>query len=116
MRLFPLKYEILLSFHDAKSLQFIKIYHLRINRGTLYSQEGYSYTILRPGGLIDGPPMMHTLIFDTGDRIATGIIDRSDVAEVATTSMTKLSTLCVSASMFEDSMFFLNDASGFKCH
>ena len=53
----------------------------------LYSQEGYSYTILRPGGLIDGPPMMHTLIFDTGDRIATGIIDRSDVAEVAVISL-----------------------------
>jgi uncharacterized protein YbjT (DUF2867 family) len=53
----------------------------------LYSDEGYSYTILRPGGLIDGPPMMHTLIFDTGDRITTGIIDRSDVAEAAVISL-----------------------------
>ncbi len=53
----------------------------------LYSEEGYSYTILRPGGLIDGPPLMHTLIFDTGDKIATGIIDRSDVAEAAVTSL-----------------------------
>jgi uncharacterized protein YbjT (DUF2867 family) len=53
----------------------------------LYSEEGYSYTILRPGGLIDGPPLMHTLIFDTGDRIATGIIDRSDVAEAAVISL-----------------------------
>jgi len=53
----------------------------------LYSEAGYSYTILRPGGLIDGPPLMHTLIFDTGDRIATGMIDRSDVAEAAVISL-----------------------------
>jgi uncharacterized protein YbjT (DUF2867 family) len=53
----------------------------------LFSAQGYSYTILRPGGLIDGPPLMHNLIFDTGDRIATGIIDRSDVAEAAVISL-----------------------------
>jgi uncharacterized protein YbjT (DUF2867 family) len=53
----------------------------------LYREAGYSYTILRPGGLIDGPPLMHTLIFDTGDRIATGVIDRSDVAEAAVISL-----------------------------
>lgn len=50
----------------------------------LYGEEGYSYTILRPGGLIDeGGPLQHKLIFGTGDRIATGTINRSDVAEVA---------------------------------
>lgn len=54
---------------------------------SLYSEAGYSYTILRPGGLIDGPPLMHTLVFDTGDRITTGIIDRSDVAEAAVLSL-----------------------------
>ncbi len=53
----------------------------------LYSEAGYSFTILRPGGLIDGPPLMHNLIFDTGDKIATGIIDRSDVAEAAVISL-----------------------------
>ena len=53
----------------------------------LYSEAEYSYTIIRPGGLIDGPPLMHTLVFDTGDRIATGIIDRSDVAEAAVISL-----------------------------
>jgi uncharacterized protein YbjT (DUF2867 family) len=53
----------------------------------LYSEPGYSCTILRPGGLIDGPPLMHTLIFDTGDRITTGVIDRSDVAEAAVISL-----------------------------
>jgi len=53
----------------------------------LFSEPGYSYTILRPGGLIDGPPLNHALDFDTGDRIVTGIIDRSDVAEVAVISL-----------------------------
>lgn len=53
----------------------------------LFSAPGYSYTILRPGGLIDGQPMKHTLLFDTGDKITTGVIDRSDVAEVAVISL-----------------------------
>ncbi|NTV98989.1 MAG: SDR family oxidoreductase [Chlorobiaceae bacterium] len=53
----------------------------------LYSESGYSYTILRPGGLLDGPPFMHELIFDTGDRIETGVVQRSDVAEIAVISL-----------------------------
>ncbi|MEI6651328.1 MAG: SDR family oxidoreductase [Chlorobiaceae bacterium] len=53
----------------------------------LYSEPGYSYTILRPGGLLDGPPLMHSMIFDTGDRIETGVIQRSDVAEAAVLSL-----------------------------
>ncbi|MFZ4524162.1 MAG: SDR family oxidoreductase [Chlorobium sp.] len=53
----------------------------------LYSEPGYSCTILRPGGLLDGPPLMHSMIFDTGDRIETGVIQRSDVAEAAVLSL-----------------------------
>ena len=53
----------------------------------LYSEPGFSYTILRPGGLTDGPPLMHSMIFDTGDRIETGAIRRSDVAETAVISL-----------------------------
>ena len=53
----------------------------------LYSEPGFSYTILRPGGLTDGPPLMHSMIFDTGDRIETGAIRRSDVAEIAVISL-----------------------------
>jgi uncharacterized protein YbjT (DUF2867 family) len=53
----------------------------------LFADPGYTYTILRPGGLIDGPPLNHALQFDTGDRISTGVIDRSDVAEVAVISL-----------------------------
>ncbi|NTW64051.1 MAG: SDR family oxidoreductase [Chlorobiaceae bacterium] len=53
----------------------------------LFAEKGYSYTILRPGGLLDGPPLLHELRFDTGDRLATGAIQRSDVAEVAVLSL-----------------------------
>ena len=53
----------------------------------LFSEPGLSYTVLRPGGLLDGPPLQHVLKFDTGDRI-TGAINRSDVAEVAVLSLT----------------------------
>lgn len=50
----------------------------------LYGEKGYSYTILRPGGLIDeDEPLQHSMLFDTGDRIETGKINRSDVAQAA---------------------------------
>ena len=53
----------------------------------LFSTKGLSYTILRPGGLAEGEPMEHPLLFDTGDRIETGKINRSDVAEAAVESL-----------------------------
>ncbi|MEI7695812.1 MAG: SDR family oxidoreductase [Chlorobium sp.] len=53
----------------------------------LFSEPGYSYTILRPGGLTDGLPLQHALIFGTGDTISTGSIRRSNVAEVAVISL-----------------------------
>ncbi|NTW69256.1 MAG: SDR family oxidoreductase [Chlorobiaceae bacterium] len=53
----------------------------------LYSEPGFSYTILRPGGLLDGAPLQHNLLFDTGDKLTTGVIQRSDVAEVAVLSL-----------------------------
>lgn len=52
----------------------------------LYGDAGFRYTVLRPGGLIDGPPFLHELNFDKGDRI-TGTIDRADVAEAAVISL-----------------------------
>ena len=52
----------------------------------LYGEAGFRYTILRPGGLIDGPAFHHALHFDTGDRI-TGTINRGDVAEAAVISL-----------------------------
>jgi len=52
----------------------------------LYGNEGFRHTVLRPGGLLDGPAFRHALRFDTGDRIS-GSIDRSDVAEAAVISL-----------------------------
>ncbi|ANT64929.1 MULTISPECIES: SDR family oxidoreductase [Prosthecochloris] len=53
----------------------------------MFGSHGRHYTILRPGGLIDGAPLEHTMVFDTGDRIATGKITRADVAEAAVESL-----------------------------
>jgi uncharacterized protein YbjT (DUF2867 family) len=52
----------------------------------LYGAAGFRHTILRPGGLLDGPAFRHELRFDTGDKIS-GSIDRADVAEVAVISL-----------------------------
>jgi uncharacterized protein YbjT (DUF2867 family) len=53
---------------------------------SLYSGKEFSSTILRPGGLQDGEPMQHQLLFGTGDKLM-GVIDRSDVAECAVVSL-----------------------------
>lgn len=53
---------------------------------SIYSAPGFSYTILRPGGLQDGNPLLHTLEFGTGDTLM-GVIDRSDLAEAAVFSL-----------------------------
>ncbi|NTU68393.1 MAG: SDR family oxidoreductase [Chlorobiaceae bacterium] len=57
--------------------------HLR----KVFGQEGRSYTIIRPGGLKDGEPLQHRLHVDQGDRIWSGWINRSDVAELAVLSL-----------------------------
>ncbi|MDW8018891.1 MAG: SDR family oxidoreductase [Chloroherpetonaceae bacterium] len=53
----------------------------------VFSSDGRTFTIIRPGGLKDGEPLKHKLQLDIGDRI-TGVIDRSDVAELAVLSLT----------------------------
>ncbi|ABB23948.1 SDR family oxidoreductase [Pelodictyon luteolum] len=52
----------------------------------LFGRRNRSYTIIRPGGLLDTPPFMHRLLAATGDAIS-GSISRSDVAEVAVLSL-----------------------------
>ncbi|MCX6179495.1 MAG: SDR family oxidoreductase [Chlorobiales bacterium] len=52
--------------------------HLR----KVFSMGGRSYTIVRPGGLQDGEPLQHKLHVDTGDKLWSGWINRSDVAEL----------------------------------
>ena len=48
----------------------------------VFTNEGRSYTIVRPGGLKDGEPLHYKLHVDTGDRLWNGFINRSDVAEL----------------------------------
>ncbi len=57
--------------------------HLR----AIFAKEGRSYTIVRPGGLKDGEPLLHKLRVDTGDRLWNGFINRSDVAELLVISL-----------------------------
>jgi len=57
--------------------------HLR----SLFAKEGRSYTIVRPGGLKDGEPLLHKLRVDTGDRLWNGFINRADVAELLVISL-----------------------------
>ncbi len=57
--------------------------HLR----KVFSLPGCSWTIVRPGGLKDGEPLRHKLHVDTGDRLWSGWINRSDVAELLVLSL-----------------------------
>jgi nucleoside-diphosphate-sugar epimerase len=57
--------------------------HLR----AVFSGEGRSYTIVRPGGLKDGEPLQNRLHVETGDRMWSGWINRSDVAELLVVSL-----------------------------
>jgi nucleoside-diphosphate-sugar epimerase len=57
--------------------------HLR----QVFSTEGCSYTIIRPGGLKDGEPLQQRLHVEQGDRMWSGWTNRSDVAELAVLSL-----------------------------
>lgn len=53
---------------------------------SIYGKEGFTYTVIRPGGLKDGDLFKHQLQMGKGDTLS-GIIDRSDVAELAVLSL-----------------------------
>ncbi len=57
--------------------------HLR----EIFSRDGRSYTIVRPGGLKDGEPLQHRLHLDIGDKLWSGWINRADVAELLVLSL-----------------------------
>jgi nucleoside-diphosphate-sugar epimerase len=57
--------------------------HLR----AVFSGQGRSFTIVRPGGLKDGEPLNNRLHVETGDRMWSGWINRSDVAELLVVSL-----------------------------
>ena len=53
----------------------------------LFSTAGRSYTIVRPGGLQDGEPLLHKLHLEVGDKLWSGFINRADVAELLVISL-----------------------------
>jgi len=57
--------------------------HLR----QVFSSPALSCTIVRPGGLKDGEPLLHKLHVESGDRLWSGWINRSDVAELLVLSL-----------------------------
>ena len=57
--------------------------HLR----KVFSGQGRSFTVVRPGGLKDGEPLHYKLHLETGDRLWNGFINRSDVAELLVISL-----------------------------
>ncbi|MCS6989380.1 MAG: SDR family oxidoreductase [Chloroherpetonaceae bacterium] len=71
-----------LAFGGVLSQKLRSENHLR----KIYGQDGFAYTIIRPGGLKDGEPFKHQLQTGKGDTIS-GVIDRADVAELAVLSL-----------------------------
>lgn len=57
--------------------------HLR----KVFSSPALSFTVVRPGGLKDGDPLLHKLHVECGDRLWSGWINRSDVAELLVLSL-----------------------------
>ncbi len=57
--------------------------HLR----KVFAPPALSCTIVRPGGLKDGEPLLHKLHVESGDRLWSGWINRSDVAELLVLSL-----------------------------
>ena len=53
----------------------------------VFSGQGRSFTVVRPGGLKDGEPLHYKLHLETGDRLWNGFINRSDVAELLVISL-----------------------------
>lgn len=76
-------YHPLNLFAGVLSKKFEAEEHLR----KVFGKEGRSYTIVRPGGLKDGGPLLHDLHVDQGDRLWSGWINRGDVAELLVVSL-----------------------------
>lgn len=76
-------YHPLNLFAGVLSMKYAAEEHVR----SVFSREGRSYTIVRPGGLKDGEPLMFRLHVDEGDRIWNGWTNRSDVAELLVLSL-----------------------------
>ncbi|ABB24856.1 SDR family oxidoreductase [Pelodictyon luteolum] len=76
-------YHPLNLFGGVLSMKFAAEEHIR----KIFSQNGRSYTIVRPGGLKDGEPLQHTMVVGQGDHMWSGWTNRSDVAELLVLSL-----------------------------
>ncbi|UZJ41259.1 SDR family oxidoreductase [Prosthecochloris sp. SCSIO W1101] len=76
-------YHPLNLFAGVLSKKFQAEEHLR----DVFGKEGRSYTVVRPGGLKDGEPLMHDLHVEQGDKLWSGWMNRSDVAEMLVVSL-----------------------------
>ena len=76
-------YHPLNLFAGVLSKKFEAEEHLR----GVFGKEGRSYTIVRPGGLRDGGPLLHDLHVGQGDKLWSGWINRGDVAELLVVSL-----------------------------
>ncbi|WP_294345860.1 SDR family oxidoreductase [Prosthecochloris sp.] len=76
-------YHPLNLFAGVLSKKFQAEEHLR----NVFGMDGRSYTIVRPGGLKDGEPLMHDLHVEQGDKMWSGWMNRSDVAEMLVVSL-----------------------------
>lgn len=76
-------YHPLNLFAGVLSKKFEAEEHLR----SVFGKEGCSYTIVRPGGLKDGEPLLHDLHVEQGDKLWSGSINRGDVAELLVVSL-----------------------------
>ncbi|TCD48079.1 SDR family oxidoreductase [Chlorobium sp. N1] len=76
-------YHPLNLFGGVLSMKFAAEEHLR----ALFSRDGRSYTIVRPGGLKEGEPLRHRLVVGQGDHMWSGWTCRSDVAELLVLSL-----------------------------
>jgi nucleoside-diphosphate-sugar epimerase len=76
-------YHPLNLFAGVLSMKFAAEEHLRQQ----FSSGGRSFTIIRPGGLKDEEPFQYRLHVEQGDKLWSGWINRSDVAELAVLSL-----------------------------
>lgn len=76
-------YHPLNLFAGVLSMKYAGEEHIR----EVFSEEGRSYTIVRPGGLKDGDPLKFRLHVEQGDRLWNGSTNRADVAELLVLSL-----------------------------
>ncbi|MBM3163711.1 MAG: SDR family oxidoreductase [Chlorobi bacterium] len=76
-------YHPLNLFAGVLLMKYVAEEHVR----SVFSIEGRSFTIVRPGGLKNGDPLTFRLHVEQGDRLWNGSTNRADVAELLVLSL-----------------------------